>query len=548
MKCLNPSLKLEALYKLIKDKAFDPTRATSDKDFVAINQALKDQEKKLNDQYKTQNINYIQWMKKANDDINSKSTTKTQTKISRKVILVDTFQTFLKGVITDVAQLVGHLHRAHMQYKGFKEVRQSAQINPDEVVLQIDWAENARVRQANEESSAYYFEDHISIHAKYSWSAEGKQSWAAISDHTDHKAPATVVSFKSILNEFVNISRKNKITIVSDSPTKQYRNKTIFYYMKRFVQSFKDVEFKWIFLEAGHGKGIPDGIGATVKKAIKNIVAKNPSVPVYKAQDLFEKGITEDLPAISLSTYSEEAVVEVAKRFLDEIKRIDGTMRIHEIQAVYNASFGEATLMAKNTCYDHQYKVDVPVTNFSESKRTLLCQSLGLPSLDELQKASVTDVQQTTFDSTDDAQLSHTGVQVSQPTLEEYRDAIECFTSETISRSQNELKILDISAIIPNQTWVKVLYEEEVFIGQVQKVGINEESNENECSVRCLKKPYLVGFNGNEFENDNHTIFYDKVYELINYPKLQQFGRQYLWVYDLDLKVLFDKLSCIYLV
>ena len=287
MKCLNPSLKLEALYKLTKDKAFDPTRATSDEDFVAINQALKDQEKKLNDQYKTQNINYIQWMKKANDDINSKSTTKTQTKISRKVILVDTFQTFLKGVITDVAQLVGHLHRAHMQYKGFKEVRQSAQINPDEVVLQIDWAENARVRQANEESSAYYFEDHISIHAKYSWSAEGKQSWAAISDHTDHKAPATIVSFKSILNEFVNISRKNKITIVSDSPTKQYRNKTIFYYMKRFVQSFKDVEFKWIFLEAGHGKGIPDGIGATVKKAIKNIVAKNPSVPVYKVEDLF---------------------------------------------------------------------------------------------------------------------------------------------------------------------------------------------------------------------------------------------------------------------
>ena len=38
----------------------------------------------------------------------------------------------------------------------------------------------------------------------------------------------------------------------------------------------KTIDLKWIYLESGHGKGIPDGIGATVKKAIKDVSVGKP--------------------------------------------------------------------------------------------------------------------------------------------------------------------------------------------------------------------------------------------------------------------------------
>ena len=36
------------------------------------------------------------------------------------------------------------------------------------------------------------------------------------------------------------------------------------------------IDLKWIYLESGHGRGIPDRIGATVKKAIKDLLLFHP--------------------------------------------------------------------------------------------------------------------------------------------------------------------------------------------------------------------------------------------------------------------------------
>ena len=58
--------------------------------------------------------------------------------------------------------------------------------------------------------------------------------------------------------------------------------------MKDFSQRYF-VTFKLIYLESGHGKGEPDGIRATVKKVIHNLVACNPNVPTYNVDDLLDQ-------------------------------------------------------------------------------------------------------------------------------------------------------------------------------------------------------------------------------------------------------------------
>ena len=72
----------------------------------------------------------------------------------------------------------------------------------------------------------------------------------------------------------------------------------------------------WIFLESGHGKGIPDGIGAVVKRAIKDLIQYNPDVPLYTVDDFIAIGLQQCLPSIYLYKYTEEQVSELKTSFL----------------------------------------------------------------------------------------------------------------------------------------------------------------------------------------------------------------------------------------
>ena len=63
---------------------------------------------------------------------------------------------------------------------------------------------------------------------------------------------------KNIRAEHPQIST---VHFVSDSPTTQYRNKTNFWLASIVPRSLGFVYVMWNFLEAGHGKGAPDGMG-----------------------------------------------------------------------------------------------------------------------------------------------------------------------------------------------------------------------------------------------------------------------------------------------
>ena len=106
-----------------------------------------------------------------------------------------------------------------------------------------------------------------------------ERSLVSMSDDTSHGAATIIASIKPILEELVLNNCKN-IIVISDSPLRQSRNKTIFWFVKYFSERYF-VTFKWIYLESGHGKGLPDGIRATVKKVIHSLVACNPNAPIY---------------------------------------------------------------------------------------------------------------------------------------------------------------------------------------------------------------------------------------------------------------------------
>lgn len=152
----------------------------------------------------------------------------------------------------------------------------------------------------------------------------------------------------------------------SDSPTSQYRNKGMFWLIKTFCKEF-GISVKWIYLESGHGKGIPDGIGATVKKAIENLMLSNPSVPMYTVDDLLKNGLEEAIPSIGLYTYQEVDIIKF-RNAIPKLKPMKGTMKLHEVQYILGQQ--EVTIMIKDRSTDATaQKVSLELDEFKSGEK-----------------------------------------------------------------------------------------------------------------------------------------------------------------------------------
>ena len=73
--------------------------------------------------------------------------------------------------------------------------------------------------------------------------------------------------------------------------------------------------------------------------------------------------------------------------------------------------------------------------------------------------------------------------------------------------------------------WVKVIYEDEVFLGKVL------ETKESHYLVRCLEKPFGIN-TPQAFERENDAIYYSKVYSATVTPELKSFGRKWMYTYN----------------
>ena len=237
-------------------------------------------------------INCVEW-----NLVSHKGKSGKDTKISRKEVSSFSLCDFAKKLAIELVVLKDHLYRAHMQYRVFKTKRMEAEKSSDTVTFQIDWSENACIHQAQEEKSAYYHTDQISIHCIHPCSSQGQKSFAAISDHTDHKASAVFASLEPILLKYCQ-ANVHHFNIISDSPTSQYRNKNVFWFMSKFC-SLKNVSIDWIYLEAGKGKGAADGIGAVVKRAFTDIILQHLDSKFESVTD-FLQSLPSYIPSIEI--------------------------------------------------------------------------------------------------------------------------------------------------------------------------------------------------------------------------------------------------------
>lgn len=94
-----------------------------------------------------------------------------------------------------------------------------------------------------------------------------------------------------------------------------------------FDHGFKQAS--WNFHAAGHGKGIPDGIGASVKRSA-DLKVKH-GVDIVNATDLC-KQIWEANSSVNVYLIKEKDILDIESKVRSSnLKTIPGTMKIHQL-------------------------------------------------------------------------------------------------------------------------------------------------------------------------------------------------------------------------
>lgn len=104
-----------------------------------------------------------------------------------------------------------------------------------------------------------------------------------LSDCLRHDAAAIWAHLLPLIDEALKLNPLiDSIHFLSDSPSSQYRNKSMFYIITKIHTDFRQLhKITWNYSETGHGKGAPDGIGGTLKRTAYRMVLYGEDVGTF---------------------------------------------------------------------------------------------------------------------------------------------------------------------------------------------------------------------------------------------------------------------------
>jgi len=287
------------------------------------------------------NIKYDEWKRVPQDD------GKKQMMIVTSEVTKIEFQNLLKQ---EILQFREHIERQCLEVRKLKD-----NLPAGHVLLQMDFAENY-LCQTVEVQSAYWNQTMVTLHPAVSYcrSRDGTllhMSYVCVSDELAHDS-STVITFVHTLVPMIQDLLPVPLTYIhfwTDSPTSQYRNKTIF----SFISSHEDefgVRATWNFFEAGHGKGSCDGVGGTAKRLADQAV-RSSKVQIQSAEQFFKWADKENgssaLTYLFVPKSKTANTREKVQASQDSLKTVKGTMKLH---AVAGVSAGKVSVK-ETSCY-----------------------------------------------------------------------------------------------------------------------------------------------------------------------------------------------------
>ena len=214
-KCLNPRFKVEELRRLgctsmtseeMSERMTLTTSSTNNSPVwnLHLDKALPDQ------------VTYCKWVK-----VNAEGSS---VPIDRKVEFTKTSPLFLAELIRELRALKEHTSTIKSQFREVKRVKECLKSDAEMAIIHMDWSTNLAIKQARATQGHFFFNKQVSLHPMVLWHQGGSSSICTFSDCLDHKAAATWAGISSLLDNVLCEGYRSMV-FISDSPTKQYRNR-----------------------------------------------------------------------------------------------------------------------------------------------------------------------------------------------------------------------------------------------------------------------------------------------------------------------------------
>lgn len=294
-------------------------------------------------------VKYQEWVAKR-EVITDPKTKKDRTIVKQKKITTESsVRELLKKLKDDLKTLFNHEKNIVHQYQSMKSLKES--LTEKDAVVHMDFSENYSTKY-NEEIQSFHFGGsrmQISLHTVVVYLQNSTRSYCTVSTNLSHNVYAIWAHLQPVLEE-LPASIEN-IHFLSDGPVTQYRNKLMFYVLAcKLTEMWPNfISWSWNYHEAGHGKGAPDGVGATCKRTADSVVASGHDVSNLTQ---FCGAIQSRCPNITLFTITDSDIekmeVLISKK-QPNLLSFNGTLKVHQVQG--NAYFPKKVMMKSLSCF-----------------------------------------------------------------------------------------------------------------------------------------------------------------------------------------------------
>lgn len=260
--------------------------------------------------------------------------------------IIETQEKIVALTNQEIPGFLQHLHNIHNQAQYNKHIKKN--LNSETVVLHSDFSENYATKCHTEIQALHYGGSRtlLTLHTNAYYILDRDKvnlyKICTISEDVRHTSPAVFAHLEPIFQKFKEAAIK-VLQIFTDGPTTQYRNKTSFALICHFAKLYGFETVVWNFWESGHGKGIIDGLGGTLKSKADNKVGQGSDITDVKSFIEAVKDVKIDLLEVK-----SESIDEVNKIIPEHLTAATGTFQIHQI--IWKSNNGDNLYLRKRSC------------------------------------------------------------------------------------------------------------------------------------------------------------------------------------------------------
>ncbi|XP_063234925.1 uncharacterized protein LOC134537909 [Bacillus rossius redtenbacheri] len=248
-----------------------------------------------------------------------------------------------------------------------------------EIIVHCDFSENYNLKFA-EEIQSFHFggaRQQISMHTVvvYRKSSETLETkcFCTVSCSLQHNAPAIWAHLFPVMNVVVPDSI-HTVHFLSDSPSGQYRNKSMFLFLANHIGNrfTGATNVTWNYQEAG----APDGIGGVCKRTADRIVAQGRDLPNI---DTLVDVLQEHCLGVKIFSVSETEITKISDVIeKGKVLPFKGTLKVHQVKATNNPNRLSLRRLSCFNCSDKCGHYEIGTLTYEDSPTS------GLDSEEEL--------------------------------------------------------------------------------------------------------------------------------------------------------------------